>query len=150
MLWGISEMVLELPNLCHCLLVGIFGALAESKPLSKQKCVLRKCCRNARAFKPLQLCSAPLKTTSSTFWGSRNERMPLSQQKCCFEKMLWGISEMVNSKDSKSLPLCLATLKNYCRHFWSSRNETKPLSKQKYDLTKCCGVSQQMVKARAY
>ena len=51
------------------LLVGISGALGmkESHSLNKNVC-LRKCCRgisemvNARAFKPLPLCSAPLKT----------------------------------------------------------------------------------------
>ena len=29
----------------------------------------------------------------------------------CFEKMLWGISEMVNARVFKPLPLCSAPLK---------------------------------------
>ena len=36
---------------------------------------------NARAFKPLPLCSAPLKT----YWSSRNERKPLSELNMCSE-----------------------------------------------------------------
>ena len=74
---GVShkQWMLELSNLCHCiqhpwkLTCGDFwSSRNKRKPLSKQKCILRKCCRsisqtvNARAFKPLPLCSAPLKT----------------------------------------------------------------------------------------
>ena len=51
------------------LLVGISGALEmKGQPLSKHKCVLRKCCGVSQiwwdltAFKPFSLCSAPLKT----------------------------------------------------------------------------------------
>ena len=36
---------------------------------------------NARVFKPLPLCSTPLKVTSRDFWSSRNDRKPLSMQK---------------------------------------------------------------------
>ena len=65
----------ELSNLCHCVqhhckLTGrdFLNSRNERKPLSKPKHVLRKCCGvcsetvNARAFKLLPLCSAPLKT----------------------------------------------------------------------------------------
>ena len=31
----------------------------------------------------------------------------------CFEKMLWGISEMVNARTFNPLPLCSATLITY-------------------------------------
>ena len=34
-------------------------------------------------------------------------------KKMCFEKMLWGISEMVNARAFKPLPLCSAPLKTY-------------------------------------
>ena len=59
----------------------------------------------------------------------------------CFEKMLWGISEMVNGRALKPLPLCSAPLKTIVWN-WSSRNERKPLSKLKHVLRKCSGVSQ--------
>ena len=77
MLWGISEngecysfqtfaIVFITPE---NVLVGITGALGTTEsPLSKLKHVLRKCSGvsqkmvNARAFKPLLLWSAPLKT----------------------------------------------------------------------------------------
>ena len=152
------------------LLVGISGALGnERKPLSKQKCVLRKCCGVSQKWWMLELsnlchCVQHLwKLTSRDFWSSRNERKPLSKQTCvlrkccgvsqkwwmlelsnlchcvqhpenllvgssgalgtkeshflsknmCFEKMLWGISEMVNARAFKPLPLCSAPLKTY-------------------------------------
>ena len=44
---------------------------------------------NARAFKPLPFCSAPRKLTSRDFWGSRNERKPLSKQTCVLRKCYW-------------------------------------------------------------
>ena len=87
---------------------------------------------NARAFKPLRKCCGvsqkwwvlelsnlchcvqhPWKLTSRDFWSTRNERKPLSKQKCVFEKMLWGISETVNARAFKPLPLYLAPLKTY-------------------------------------
>ena len=104
---------------------------------------------NARAFKPLPLFSAPLKT-------SMNEWKPLSTKTClrnaiisetvnsrvakplplcskkdilsakmCVHKMLWGISKTVNARAFKPLPLCSAPLK-------TCRNERKPLSKLKH------------------
>ena len=74
---GVSQKwwMLELSNLCHCVQhpwnitsSDLWSSRNERKPLSKQKCVLRKCCGvssemvNARACKPLPLCSVPLKT----------------------------------------------------------------------------------------
>ena len=74
---GVSQKwwMLELSNLCHCVQHpwkltsrDFWRSRNKRKPLCKQKCVLRKCCGsisemvNARAFKPLPLCSAPLKT----------------------------------------------------------------------------------------
>ena len=72
---GVSQKCwkLELSNLCHCVyhpwkLTGrdFRSNRNKSKPLSKQKCVFEKMLwgisetMNARAFKPLPLCSAPL------------------------------------------------------------------------------------------
>ena len=74
---GVSQKwwMLELSNLCHCVQHSwkltsrdLWSFRNERKPLSKQKCVMQKYCGvsqkqvNARAFKPLPLCSAPLKT----------------------------------------------------------------------------------------
>ena len=77
MLWGYLRTLwmLELSNLCYCVQHpwkltsrDFWNSGNEGKALPKQKCVLKKCCgsisemENARAFKPLPLCSAPLKT----------------------------------------------------------------------------------------
>ena len=148
--------MLELSNLCHYVQHpwkltsrDFWSTRNERKPLSKLKHVLRKCSKvsqksvNARAFKPLPLCSVPLrKLTGLDFWNSRNERKTLSKQKCVLRKC---------SKVSQKQ--CMLELSNLChcvqypskltsRDFWSSRNERKPLSKQKCVLWKCCGVSQ--------
>ena len=68
---------------------------------------------NARAFKPYPLCSAPLKTYfSRDFWSSRNQLMLLLKHKLCFEKMLWGTSEMVNARAFKYFAIMFSTPKN--------------------------------------
>ena len=108
----------------------------KSKPLSPVEMCFEKMLWvisemvNTRAFKPLPLCSCmPENLMVEYFWSSRNKRKPLSQVEMCFEKMLWGISEMVNARACKPLPLCSSTPGNLpVRHFWSSRNKSKPLS----------------------
>ena len=67
-----KQWMLELSNLCHCVQHSwkltsrdLWSFRNERKPLSKQKCVSAKILWgisemvNARAFKPLPLCSAP-------------------------------------------------------------------------------------------
>ena len=111
---------------------------------------------NARAFKPLPLCSAPLKPTSRDYWSCRNKRKPLSKQKCVLRKCCRHLrnsecSEMVNVRDFWSFQTFAILFsfqtpqhpwKPTSRDFWSSRNERKPLSKLKHVLRKCCRVSQ--------
>ena len=93
----------------------------ERKPLSRQKCILRKCCGVSQKQWMLELSNLchsfqhPWKLTTRDFWSSRNERKPLSKQKMCFEKMLWGISEMVNARAFKPLPLCSAKVGSSAR-----------------------------------
>ena len=49
---------------------------------------------NSKAFKPLPLCSAPLKTLLvENYWSSKNKSKATFSPKMCFEKMLWDISE---------------------------------------------------------
>ena len=125
---GVSQKwwMLEFSNLCHCVQHpwklpsrDFWSSRNERKPLSKQKCDLRKCCGVSQKQWMLELSNLchcvqhPWKLTSRDFWSSRNERKPLSKQKCDFEKMLWGISEMVNARAFKPLPLCSAPLKTY-------------------------------------
>ena len=51
----------------------------------------------------------------------------------CFEKMLWGISEMVNAKALQTLAIVFSTPQNLLvSNFWSSRNKSKPLSQLKH------------------
>ena len=74
---GVSQKwwVLVLSNLCHCIQHlwkltsrDFWSSRNKRKPFSMQKCVLRKCCGVSQKqwllelFKPLPLCSAPLKT----------------------------------------------------------------------------------------
>ena len=69
---------------------------------------------NARAFKSLPLCSAALKTVLVGISGVlRNEKKATFSAEMCFEKMLWGISEMVNGRALTPVPLCSAALETY-------------------------------------
>ena len=151
--------MLELSNLCHCVQHpwkltsrDFWSSRNERKPLSKQKCVLRKCCGVSQIWWILELSNLchcvqnPWKLTSRDFWSSWNKRNPLSQQtcllrKCCWVSQVWWMLELSN------LCHCVLVKKHPWKHtsrldFWSSRNERKPLSKQKCVLRKCCGVSQ--------
>ena len=87
---------------------------------------------NARAFKPLPLCSeSPWNLTSRNFWSSRNERKPLSKQKCVLRKCCW-VSQKWWMLELSNLCHCVQhPRKLTSRDFWSSRNERNPLSKQK-------------------
>ena len=97
---------------------------------------------NARAFKPLPLCSAPLKLTSRDLWSFRNERKPLSKQKCVMQKYC-GVSQKWWMLELSNLCHCVQhPWKLTSRDLWSSRNERKPLSKQKCVFRICSGVSQ--------
>ena len=61
----------------------------------------------------------------------------------CFEKMLWGISEMVNARALKPLPLCSAPLKILLAVICGALGMKKShLSEQKCVLRKCRRVSQ--------
>ena len=56
---------------------------------------------NARAFKPCHCVQHPWKLTSRDFWCSRNERKPLSKQKCglrkcCGVSQKWWMLELSN------------------------------------------------------
>ena len=61
----------------------------------------------------------------------------------CFEKMLWGISEMVNARDFKPLPLYSVPLKILLAVICGALGmKESHLSKQKCVLRKCCEVFQ--------
>ena len=91
----------------------------------------------------LKLCHCvhhPWKPPSRDFWSSRNDRNPLSQQKCvlrkcCGESQKWWVLEL------SKLCHCVQHPGNLNgRDFWSFQNKRKPLSKQKSVLRKCCRV----------
>ena len=75
---------------------------------------------NAR---PLPLCSGPLKNLLvEIFWSSRNERKPLSKQKCVLWKCC-GVSQKQWMLELSNLCYCVQHLwKLTVRDFWSSRN----------------------------
>ena len=117
----------------------------ERKPLSKQKCVLRQCCRVSRKWWMLELSNHyqcvqhPWKLTSKDFWTSRNETKPLSMQKCVLRKCC-GVAQKWWMLQLSKLCHCVQhpwTLTS--RDFWSSRNERKTLSKQKCVLRNAVG-----------
>ena len=150
-----KQWMLELSNLCHSVhstpensLVGISGALGmkESQFLSKNV-VLRTCCGVSQKQWMLELshlCHCvqhPWKLTSRDFWSSRNERKPVSKQKCVLRKCS-GVSQKQWMLDLPNLCHCGQDIwKLTSRYFWSSRNERKPVSKQKCVLRTCCRVS---------
>ena len=91
--------MLELSNLCHCVQYpwkptsrDFWSSRNKTKSLSKQKCVLRKCCRVSQKQWMLELSNLchcvqyPWKPTSRDFWSSRNERKPLSKLKQVLRK----------------------------------------------------------------
>ena len=137
-----KQWMIELSNLCHCVQHSwkvtsrdFWSSRNVRKPLSKQKCVLRKCCGvsqktvNAKAFKPLPLCSAPWKSTSRDFWSSRNESKPLSKQNVFWENAV-GYLKKQWMLELSNLHFCVQhPWKVTSRDLWSSRNERKPLSK---------------------
>ena len=116
--------VLELSNLCHCVQHpskltsrDFWSSMNKRKPLSKQRCVLRKCCGVSQKWWMLELsnlchCVQPPQNLLSSVIGmdlcSRNKRKPLSKQKCVLRKCCGGISETVNARAFKPLPLCSA------------------------------------------
>ena len=97
--------MLKLSNLCHCVQHSwkvtsrdFWSSRNESKPLSKQKCVLRKYCVVSQKWLMLELSNLchcvqhSWKVTSKDFWISRNERKTLSKQKCVLRKCC-GVSQ---------------------------------------------------------
>ena len=132
------------------LLVWISGALGtKEKPLSKQKCNLRKFCWLSHKQLMPELSDLfshcvqhPWKLNSCDFWSSRNKRKPLSKQKCILRKWC-RVSHKQWMLEFSNLCHCVQhPWKLTCRDFWSSRNKRKPLSKQKCILRKYCRVSQ--------
>ena len=65
----------------------------------------------ARAFKPLSLCSAPLKNLVVGITGALEMKETHFLSKIYFQKMQWSISETVNARAFKPLSLCSAPLK---------------------------------------
>ena len=84
----------------------------------------------------------PWKLTSRDLWSFRNERKPLSKQKCVMQKYC-GVSQKWWMLELSNLCHCVQhPWKLTSRDLWSSRNERKPLSKQKCVFRICSGVSQ--------
>ena len=115
--------VLELSNLCHCVQhpckltsKDYWSSRKERKPHSQQKCVLRKCYRVSQKLWMLEHFAFVFSTPENLLIGISR---PLGMTgihfsaKMCFEKMLWGFSEMVSARAFKPLPLCSAPLKTY-------------------------------------
>ena len=101
----------------------------KRKPLSKQKCVLRKCCGVSQKWwiqKLSNLCHCvqhPWKLTSRDHCSSRNHRKPLSKLKHVFRKCS-GISQKQWMIELSNICHCVQHLwKLPSRDFWSSRNK---------------------------
>ena len=156
MLWGISETV-NARAFKHLPLCSTPWKLTSRdywssrntwKPLSKQKCVLRKCCGVSQKQWMLELSNIchcdqhSRRLTSRDYWSSRNTRKPLSKQKCVLRKCC-GVSQKQWMWELWNLCHCVQhPWKLTSRDYWSSRNDRTPLFKQKHVLRKCCGVSQ--------
>ena len=155
MLWGISETVnaRAFKYLCHCvqhpenLLVGISGALGmKENPLSEgETCFWENAYGVSQKWWMLELSNLchcvqhPWKLTSRDFWSSRNEKKPLSKEKCVLRKCCevsqkWWILELSNLCHCIQHPWKLTS-----RDIWSTRNKRKPLSKEKCVLRNAVG-----------
>ena len=154
---GVSQKwwILELSNLIHWVQHpwkltsrSFWSSRNKTKLLSKQKCDLWKChwyLWNGECYS-FQTLAIVFNTHENLLVGISgalvmNENHSL-RKKMCFEKMLWGTSEMVNARTFNPFLLCSAPMNTYLCTLWSSRNKIKPLSRQKCDFRKCCGVSQ--------
>ena len=113
--------MLELSNLCHCVQHpwkltsrDFWSSRNTRKPLSKQKCVLRKCSAVSQKWWMLDLSNLchcvqhPWKLTSRDFWSSRNDGKPLSKQKCVLTKCCGVSQKWWTARAFKPLPLCSA------------------------------------------
>ena len=135
-----KQWMLELSNLCLCVQHpwkltsrDYWSCRNKTKSLSKQKCVLRKCCRASQKQWMLEfsnLCHCvqhPWKLTTRDYWSSMK---PLSNQKCVLRKCcrasqkqwMLEITGALGMKEShfqtfsiafKHFPLCSASLKTY-------------------------------------
>ena len=155
MLW-ISQKwwMLELSNLCNCVQhpwkltsMDFWSSRNPRKPLSKQKCALRKCWEVSEKWWMLELSNLgqcvqhPWKHTSRDFWSSRNKRKPLSKLKHVLLRKCCRVSQKQWIPDLSNLCQCVQhPWKHTSRDFWSSRNTRKPLSKLKHVFSKCSGV----------
>ena len=150
--------MLELSNLCHCVQHpwklthrDYWSSRNERKSLCQLKYVLRKYSGGFSGtwwmLEVSNLCHCvqhPCKVSGRNFRSSRNKRKPLFQQKMCFEKMLWGMSEMVNARAFKPVLLCSALPENLLVSFTGAlRNDKKAtFSAKTCVLRKSCGVWQ--------
>ena len=98
---------------------------------------------NARAFKPLPLCSAPLKTYwYGDFWSSRNERNPLSQHKCILWKCC-GVSQKQWMLELSNLCHCVQHPENWLVGITGALEmKESHFLELKHVFRKCSGVSQ--------
>ena len=98
---------------------------------------------NARAFKPLPLCSGPQRTLMVGISGALAMTESHFVSKNVFSENDSGVSQKWCMLEFSNLCHCVQHYwKVTGRDFWSSRNDRKPLSKQTCVLRKCCGVSQ--------
>ena len=160
MLWGISEMVsarafkalplcsAPLKNYCR----DFWSSQLKRKPLSQQKCVLRKCCMVSQKWYMLELSN--LYHCVQMLWGISEivlRKCWISEmfdhfaillsilvlRKCCRESRKWWVLELSNLCHCVQHPWKITG-----RDFWSSQLKRKPLSQQKCVLRKCCMISQ--------
>ena len=168
--------MLELSNFCHCVQHpwkrtsrDFWSYRNERKPLSEQKCVLRKCCWVSQKWWMLEQYARHLCSSTE---GSISQSRIICQVLCTgihgISVWYWGVHwlkwvHLPSFVYWYSWHLCLvlrgplakvgsfakfcvlvfkASLLWYWGDFQSSRNEKKSLSKQKCVFRKCCWVSQ--------
>ena len=101
----------------------------KRKLLSKQKCVLRKCCGVSQKWCMLELSNLchcvqhHWKLTSRDFRSSRNKRKPFYKQTCVLRKCC-GVSQKQWMLELSTLCHCVQHPLNLTsRDFWGCRNE---------------------------
>ena len=137
--------------------LGMTGSQFLTKNVFWENAVVYLRNSECKSFKPLPLCSAPLKTVLlgiTGALGTKESHFFSVLRKCCGvlnarKCIVWGMSALNETTfwmlEHLLLDLCHCIQhpwKLTSRMYWSSRNERKPLSKLNHDFRKCSGVSQ--------
>ena len=126
----------------------LWSSRNESRPPSKEKCVLRKCCGVSQKWWMLELSNLchcvqhPWKLTNRDFWSSRNESRPICKENICFQKTAVGYLRNGECRGFQTFAIVFSTPENLLVKITETiqMKESHFVSKHVFSR-KCCGVS---------